>query len=532
MLGATATTEFVDSKVPGSRPHEPRAMLIVSRVNFDAAVHAPLVNFMNERYGTKAFIFVGRAAIAEKWRKWVNGRAILIVDEELRARAQLASENWAQVQAVARSYEQKYDLTYMRDILHQDKVIAAYYLQHSPGSAFARQKPPALPYLVALLNLYFATIEGLIASHPIDLILARSSGLFNSVAIAVARKKHIPVSWLNHTRVGKQMIWMEGPDHSPNLIRSHYPKAESVELLDSDDIVPPPDATSARAAANHDTKFSRLFFDLLRHTIDRILMRARDLSRGGWPQRLPLHGLITQYFMRWRVARYLIKRAKGDENSLTRNRYVLFLLHLDPEYTSSTLARHFNHTHAIIQQLALSLPAGFVLAIKEHVIGLGNRRLSFYKELSCLPNLVFVDYRLKATDIARDAAAVATVWGTICLEASLMGVPVICFTEKSEFSILQNIITVRSPTEISRAVQQALEERSPSDVLAVRREAAQFRQGQLGLSFHMAAVDMDEHGNRNRDVFELGLSQAELREAADKLLAVYRAGGGTSTPII
>jgi hypothetical protein len=147
-----------------------------------------------------------------------------------------------------------------------------------------------------------------------------------------------------------------------------------------------------------------------------------------------------------------------------------------------------------------------------------------------LPNLVFVDHRLKATDVALDAAAVATVWGTICLEASLMGVPVICFTDKSEFSILRNVHTVRSPTDIPEAVQQALHPRSSAEILDMRREAVLFREAQLRLSFHMSALDIDEHGNRNRNVF--GLSPSELEEATDRLLTVYHAGGGTSTPVL
>jgi hypothetical protein len=509
------------------RPREPRGMLITSRVNFDAAVHAPLAQYMAAQFGTRTFVLVARGAVARKWSEWTSGSAVTLNDDKLRAEGQAASADWAAVQKVAAAFERRYGITYMRDILHQDKGIAAYYLQHSSGSAFARQEPPALPFLIALVNTYFTTIEGLLEEYPIDLFITRSSGLFNSVAVAIARRRQIPVTWLNHARVGKQMIWMEGPDHSASLVKANYPPPESVTI--PEDVAPPPDTVSARVAALRDESIVKLATDLAKMAADRLIMRTRDLKSGSWHRRLPLRGFVLQHCTRWRTARYLAARAKADQGKLVKGRYILFLLHLDPEYSSSTLARQFNHTHAIIQQLALSLPVGYTLAIKEHVVGLGNRSLSFYKELGHLPNVLFVDHRGKALDIARDAVAVASVWGTICLEASLIGVPVICFTDNSEYRVLRNVHTVRTPTEISDAVRAALSPRSAAEVRSLRQDAARFRDAQLRLSFHLSTIELDEHGNRNRENF--GLPQPELEEATARLLAVYRAGGGTAQPI-
>jgi hypothetical protein len=504
-------------------------MLITSRGNFDASVHAPLANYMATRYGTKSFVLVGRAAVGEKWKQWTNGNAVILNDEDLHAKAEVAARDWEKVQEIARTFERRYALTYMREVLHQDKGIAAYYLQHSPGSAFAQQEPMPFPMLVALINSYFQTLEDLLAAHPIDLFLTRASGIFNSAAVAIARSRHIPLSWLNHARIGQQMIWMEGPDHGAGLVKLHYPDAVTVSVPELDEIAPPPDTRSARAAAEHDDSVVKLATAVARSVAERLIMRSSDLSRASWPRRLPLRGLIAQNFYRWRTASYLVSRARADARKLQKGRYVLFLLHLDPEYSSSTLARRFNHTQAIIQQLALSLPIGYTLAVKEHVIGLGNRTLPFYKGLSHLPNLVFVDHRLKAIDVARDAAAVATVWGTICLEASLIGVPVICFTENSEYAVLRNVHTVRSPTEIPDVVRDALQPRTDAEILDARREAARFRNAQLALSFRLSSIDLDEYGNRSRSTF--GLPEAELAEATAKLLAVYRSGGGTAEPV-
>lgn len=529
MLNETTRLRPVEAAPVVTRPHEPRGILITSRVNFDASIHAPLVRRLMERYGTKAFVFTGRATVAARWRKWLGEAAVVLNDEELRATAERMATDWPAVEAAAAAFESRYQLIYMRDILHQDKGIAAYYLQHSPSSAFARQKPPSLEFLVALVNIYFKTIEELLTQHPIDLFMTRASGLFNSVAVAVARQRKIPVTWLNHAQVGQQMIWMEGPDHASSLIIAGYSDVDLVAVVDAEMIAPPPDTVSARNAAQDDASVSKLAMELLRATVSKAITRGLDLVRFSWPRRLPLRGFVAQQITRWRTANYIATRAKADGGRLKKGRYILFLLHLDPEYSSSTLARRFNHTHAIIQQLALSLPIGYTLALKEHVIGLGNRSIAFYKELSHLPNVIFVDHRLKATDLARDAAAVATVWGTICLEASLMGVPVICFTDNSEFAALKNVLTARTPTEIPETVRRALRPRSEAEILDVRRDAARFRQAQLALSFPISTLDLDEHGNRNRNSF--GLPDDELERAVTALLTVYRQGGGLASPV-
>lgn len=527
MLNKSATNQPTQST--SDRPREPRGILITSRVNFDAAVHAPVAKHMAAQYGTKIVVFTGRPAVAAKWRQWAGPDAVIFNDEDLHVTAERALSDWNNVQAIAMEFERRYGLTYMRDILHQDKGIAAYYLQHSPQSAFARQKPAPFPFLVSLINTYFQAIEDMLAEHPIDLFLTRSSGLFNSAAVAVARKRKIPVSWLNHARVGKQMIWMEGPDHHAGLILEKYSDAASEPLPLPEDIAPPPDTVLARDASQNDDSILKLFNDLARATVIRVIMRSSDIARRSWPRRLPLHGFVAQQFTRWRAAAYLIEGAKKDARRLQKGKYVLFLLHLDPEYSSSTLARRFNHTHAIVQQLALSLPVGYTLALKEHVIGVGNRAVSFYKELGHLPNVALVDYRAKASTLARDAAAVATVWGTICLEASLLGVPVLCFTDNSEFAVLKNVRTVRSPTDIPAAVQDVLQPRSEEEVLEARRDAVRFREAQLAVSFSLSTLDLDEYGNRNRKTF--GMPQAELDLATAKLLNVYRSGGGTARPI-
>lgn len=513
----------------GVRPREPRGMLITSRVNFDAGVHAPLASHFASKFNTKIVVFVGRTAVGEKWKQWTNGNVVILNDEELQAKAAITARDWERTQTTAQEIERRYGIIYMRDILHQDKGIAAYYLQHSPGSAFARQVPKAFPFLVALVNTYFEAIEEILQTYPIDCFLTRASGLFNSVAVTIARYRKIPVSWLSHTRSGKQMYWVEGPDHCGRLLKASYPPEASADVPNAAAIVAPPDTASARRASKSDTSLGRLVSDLGRLAIDRVITRGQDLMRGGWPRRLPMAGFVSQYVMRWRVASYLNKRSQADAARIKPGKYVLFLLHLDPEYTSSTLARRFNHTHAVIQQLSLSLPIGYTLAIKEHVIGIGNRSLSFFKDLAHLPNIAFVDYRLRAIDVAADAAAVATVWGTICLEASLIGVPVICFTDFSEYSELRNVRTVRSPTEIPQVVREALRPRSAHEILDVKQDAAQFRDAQLSLSFNLSTLDIDEHGNQNRQ--KLGMLAPELEDATDRLLMVYRAGGGTAEPL-
>ena len=81
----------------------------------------------------------------------------------------------------------------------------------------------------------------------------------------------------------------------------------------------------------------------------------------------------------------------------------------------------------LIQSLSKNIPVNCKLLIKEHpsMIEAHSRGKEFYKEISNLPNVEIVDFKLSGTEIVKKAKLVVILDGSSAIEAILMGVPVL-----------------------------------------------------------------------------------------------------------
>jgi hypothetical protein len=476
----------------------PKTVFLTARINFDAVLHAPLARHMMRAYGTRFIIWVASERRRRQWREWLGDGATILVEEEIIREVDAQPLDEAAVFAAARAREVRYGISYHRHVLLQDKGVAAYYLQHTPNSAFARRQPIPLVRMVARINRFFEIVEDAVQESGMDLLIARNSGILNSVANAIARHHGIPSSWLNHLRTGKHMTWMEGPDHGSTLISQEAALLDDVKVVPLEDVVPPDDTKWALERISDEHRLPVIGRQLLLLTLDYALHMLNDLRAGRRGSRLSYFGSVKNILNRRHILRYLHDNATRDVAEATRLPFALFLLHLDPEYTSSTLARDFNHVHAMIQQMAISLPVGMRLLIKEHVWGLGNRAEEFYRSLAHLPNVIFVDHRIRSTELAAKAEFVSTMAGTIAIEASLIGKPVLIFTPYVEYAHLSNVEVVRNIAELPRHVRSVLRPRTDDEIHAVRLEAAKFREAQKLLGFELPELELNADGNMNR----------------------------------
>lgn len=192
--------------------------------------------------------------------------------------------------------------------------------------------------------------------------------------------------------------------------------------------------------------------------------------------------------------------------------YVLFLLSLEPEYTTLTLAKEFNNTEAIVRQMALCLPAGMRLVVKEHVTNIGNRSADFYRRLLRLPNVILADHRLPGVALAAKAEAVAAVSGTIGIEGSMLGKDVIGFSDRTEYAFLPNVHIVRSFHDLPEILRHAVRRKTEAEILKTRRDIARFKKAMLSISYDVPeGVEMGGNGM---------LSPVEADKAVDALAVV------------
>lgn len=163
--------------------------------------------------------------------------------------------------------------------------------------------------------------------------------------------------------------------------------------------------------------------------------------------------------------------------------FVYFPLHKEPETDFVAASPEFLNQLNAISSLSRDLPAGVVLAVKEHIPAFGLRPDGFYRQLSFLKNLVFVDALESSIELIKAAKATATIAGTAGLEASILGRPVIQFGRHSLNHFLDHVFTVYCEDDVRVYLRRILG--GTVDLAQARKDGARFLEATKRSSFDM-----------------------------------------------
>lgn len=105
--------------------------------------------------------------------------------------------------------------------------------------------------------------------------------------------------------------------------------------------------------------------------------------------------------------------------------FVFFPLHFEPEVAIQVFGKPYQNQIETIRNLALSVPLGMKVLVKEHPRSLGFRRAAYYRKLLDIPNVRLINPFVPSIDIVRQAALVTVISGSIGLEAAVCSKPVI-----------------------------------------------------------------------------------------------------------
>lgn len=107
--------------------------------------------------------------------------------------------------------------------------------------------------------------------------------------------------------------------------------------------------------------------------------------------------------------------------------YAFFPLHFEPEVSIQVFGRPFQNQIELVRNLALALPVGMLLVVKEHPRSVGFRPLGYYRKLLDIPNVRLVDPQIPTHVVTRGSSLVAVISGSTGLEAAICGKPVLVF---------------------------------------------------------------------------------------------------------
>ena len=115
----------------------------------------------------------------------------------------------------------------------------------------------------------------------------------------------------------------------------------------------------------------------------------------------------------------------GMEELAGQGDFAFYPMHFEPEVSLQVFGRPFQNQIEVVRNLALSLPVGTRLLVKEHPRSLGFRKESYYRRLLDIPNVRLVDPFMPTIEIVRRARLIAVVSGSVGLEAAIVGKPVL-----------------------------------------------------------------------------------------------------------
>lgn len=134
--------------------------------------------------------------------------------------------------------------------------------------------------------------------------------------------------------------------------------------------------------------------------------------------------------------------------------YILFPLHKTPEATTFVKTPFYVNQILVIEAISKSLKFNQYLYVKEHYASLTERKSIFYKKLSRLPNVKFVDpFKYTVKELIKCSEGVITITGSTALEAQLLGKNSAVFGE-SQYNLVSSIDVIKSFKDIPKIIKK------------------------------------------------------------------------------
>lgn len=144
------------------------------------------------------------------------------------------------------------------------------------------------------------------------------------------------------------------------------------------------------------------------------------------------------------------------------SRFAYFPLHMAPESSVDTWAPFYQDQLALVVQLSLSLPAELEFVVKLHFGDPDNYTRRVLLQLMKLPRLRIARPDASGHAFLKQATFIFGIQGTACLEAALLGKPVLLFGD-SPYQYFPRSERAKRPEELHQQILRMLEAPAPTD---------------------------------------------------------------------
>jgi len=241
--------------------------------------------------------------------------------------------------------------------------------------------------------------------------------------------------------------------------------------------------------------------------------------------------LLERLVQPWRAYRLrrFIRDSGNTRGAFGDQEFCLFPLHFEPEIALQIYGRPLQNQIEVVRTLALALPAGMKLVVKEHPRAAGFRPLGYYRRLLDIPNVCIAAPELSSQRLVRDAALVVVITGNIGLEAVSAGKPVIVLGE-TEYEVLppHMLRTCRNLYDLSTDIRSLLSN-FRQDEIALKRFLAAVVAGAVPIDLYSVLLRKPERFRSKETDFETDMHRLS-RYVIDRVRAVLSCGEVSNAP--
>jgi len=164
---------------------------------------------------------------------------------------------------------------------------------------------------------------------------------------------------------------------------------------------------------------------------------------------------VRGYFVKKNLEKVYNGLAKSPD---LKQSYIYVALHYQPEKTTSPEGDIYVDQLLMISMLSLLVPDGWKVYVKEHIsqfsdkfFGEQGRNRDFYLQVSRIKNVQFIKSDFGSFDLIDHAKAVATVTGSVGLEAVIRSKPVLCFGD-AWYQLCHGVFNIKNNQDLKEAM--------------------------------------------------------------------------------
>lgn len=191
--------------------------------------------------------------------------------------------------------------------------------------------------------------------------------------------------------------------------------------------------------------------------------------------------------------------------------FIYYPFHMAPESMLDTWSPFYQDQLSFVAQLSLAIPADTAFVVKLHFSDPDNYSRRQLQKLMRLPRLHIANPNAPGSDFIEKAALVVGIQGTSCLEAALLGKPVLIFGD-SPYQHFPRTERAKRPDEVNQQILRMLELPPPSDDEIVEAYAAYMARYMPGRINDWSRPIAEDELQRLSDCFRSLRSYIELPE--------------------